>query len=211
MTNAPAAQQAVERGVEKAAVARFGQDNIARLRYQLIHQLIVPAAFRQQLALQFGPFTHGFQGVRLVEVGRAGAAGLDVLVIPAVLEPDDEHARGARGGDGGFNVLNHRPGGGDVEPRQIQIAALAGVGVLHVHHDQRALLRREGDGFRACVKGRHYATSFVTAGMWARHCISGWMRSPKVSTPVRKSSKVSRTPSAPGTAATSSSILATLA
>jgi hypothetical protein len=22
----------------------------------------------------------------------------------------------ARGGDGGFNVLNHRPGGGDVEP-----------------------------------------------------------------------------------------------
>jgi hypothetical protein len=32
---------------------------------------------------------------------------------------------------------------------------------------------REGDGFRASVKRRHYATSFVTAGMWARHCISG--------------------------------------
>ena len=69
MTNAPAAQQAVERGIEKAAVARFRQHDIAGLRYQLIHQLIIPAAFRQQRALEFGPLTHGFQGVGFVKVG----------------------------------------------------------------------------------------------------------------------------------------------
>ena len=69
MTNAPAAQQAVERGIEKAAVARFRQYDIASFRYQLIHQLIIPAAFRQQRALEFRPLAHGFQGVGFVKVG----------------------------------------------------------------------------------------------------------------------------------------------
>lgn len=41
--------------------------------------------------------------------------------------------------------------------------------------------------------------------------ISGWMRSPKASTPSTKSSKVKSTPSVPGTSATSSSMRATLA
>ena len=173
MTNAPAAQQAVERRVEKAAVARFGQHDIACLRHQFIHQLIIPATFSQQLALQFGSFAHDFQGVRFVKIGRAGATGFHVLIVPAVLKPDDEHPGGACGGDGGFDVLNHRPGGGDVKPRQIQITAGAGVGVLHIHHNQRALRCRKGDGFRTGIKGCHYATSLVMAGMWARHCISG--------------------------------------
>lgn len=116
---------------------------------------------------------HGFQGVGFVKVGGAGTTSFDVLVVPAVLEPDDEHARSARSVHGGFNVLDHRLRGGDVKPGQIQIPAFTGIGVLHIHHDQRAALHVKGNGFRASVEGRHYATSFVTAGMWARHCISG--------------------------------------
>ena len=173
MTDPPAAQQAIERGVEKAAVARFGQHDIACLWHQLIHQLVIPAAFRQQCALQFGPFAHGFQGVRFMEIGRSRATGLHILIVPAVLEPDDQHARSTRGAHGGFDILNHRLRGRDVEPGQIQIPAFTGIGVLHIHHNQGALVRRKGDGFRTCCKRGHYATSFVMAGMWARHCISG--------------------------------------
>ncbi len=45
----------------------------------------------------------------------------------------------------------------------------------------------------------------------ARHRINGWMRVPKASMPSRKSSNVSMMPFTPGKAATSSSILATVA
>ncbi|MNE70622.1 hypothetical protein D3C80_1664280 [compost metagenome] len=63
MANAATAQQAIERGVEKSTVARFGQHDVARLRDKFIHQLIIPAAFCQQRALQFWAVAHGFQCV----------------------------------------------------------------------------------------------------------------------------------------------------
>jgi hypothetical protein len=49
------------------------------------------------------------------------ATGFHVLLIPAILEPDNEHARVARGGNGGLNLLNHRRGGGDIKPCEVEI------------------------------------------------------------------------------------------
>lgn len=123
MAYAAAAQNAVERGVKEAAVARFRQHDIAFLRRQLVHQLIIPAAFRQQLALQLRTLTHRFQRVGFVIVRRARAAGFNILVIPAILEPDNQHTRGASGGDGGINIVDNRPGSGDVKAGEIQITA----------------------------------------------------------------------------------------
>ena len=120
MAYAAAAQNAVERGVKEAAVARFRQHDIAFLRRQLVHQLIIPAAFRQQLALQLRTLTHRFQRVGFVIVRRARAAGFNILVIPAILEPDNQHTRG---GDGGINIVDNRPGSGDVKAGEIQITA----------------------------------------------------------------------------------------
>src|SRR5471030_1194 len=68
MMNAVAAQQAVELSVEEPAVTRFWQHDIARLRLEFIHQIVIPVAFRQQFAHQFRTLTHGFQCVGFVEV-----------------------------------------------------------------------------------------------------------------------------------------------
>ncbi|OMP12957.1 hypothetical protein COLO4_02524 [Corchorus olitorius] len=100
MTDPAAAQHAVERGIEKAAVARFWQHDIARFGRQRIHQRIIPGAFRQQGALQLRLAAHGFQRIGFVKIGGARIARLGVIAVPAVLEPDNLYAGGAcRGRD----------------------------------------------------------------------------------------------------------------
>ena len=94
-----------------------------------------------------------------MKIRRTGAAGLHVLVVPAVLEPDNQHPGGARGGHGDVDIVDNRAGGGNIKSGEVEIAALAGVGVLHIDNDQRALLRRKGQGFRASGQGNHQATS----------------------------------------------------
>ena len=173
MTDAAAAQNTVQLRVEKAAVARFRQHHITGQGLQLIDQLIIPAAFSQQLALQLRTTAHGLQGVRFVVVRRPRATGFHILLVPAVLEPDDRHSGGASRGDGGFNVVDNRPGGGDVKSGEVEIPSLAGIGVLHIDDDQRAVLRREGQGFRTGGKRNHQATSRVTVAIWSRQRISG--------------------------------------
>ena len=94
VADAARAQHAVELRVEEAPnSASCARHDVARLRRQRIDQLVVPAAARQQLALQLGPRAHGLERVGLVPVGRARAAGLDIVGVPAVLEIDHRHAR----------------------------------------------------------------------------------------------------------------------
>ena len=57
-----------EAGNDLPKTARLRQHNIARLRHQFIHQLIIPGAFRQQFPLQLRLLTHGFQGVRFMKI-----------------------------------------------------------------------------------------------------------------------------------------------
>jgi hypothetical protein len=85
---------------------------------------------------------------------------------------DDQYVEAGGPGSPNFHksnaVLDHRPCGGDVEPRQIQITALAGIGVLHVHHDQRAdavphpyPCRHEGGGVMTTLNARPEAITFA--------------------------------------------------
>jgi hypothetical protein len=46
-----------------------GDAGSPNFRHQLIHQRIIPAAFRQQRAVQFRAFAHGFQRIRFVKIG----------------------------------------------------------------------------------------------------------------------------------------------
>jgi hypothetical protein len=252
VADAARAQRAVERAVEEAAVARLGHDDVAGLRLHLFDELVVPAALGEELALQLGLGAHGLQCVRLVPVGRAGAAGFHVRRVPAVLQEHDQHAGRARRRNGAHDVRDGALRAGDVEAGRVDVAAERGVGVLHVDHDQRRVggVQRERlgpcgqheRGGRAgqarCADGRGRGEGGVACGCvhvsllgcilqaarrsgstcegtglctCARLFMSGWMRSPKASTPCTKSSKVSSTPSVPGTSATSSSMRATLA
>ena len=151
------AQQAVEVGVEEGAVARLLDDDVAGLRRQRLHQLVVPAALGQQLALQLGPRAHRLERVRLVPVGRARAARLDIVGVPAVLEEDHRHAGGARGVGRLLDLLDRRRRARDVEAREVEIAAGRGIGVLHVDDDQRRLGRAQHDRLgprRQAARGR---------------------------------------------------------
>ena len=159
-------------------------------------------------------------------VRRAWRAGFKIVLVPAVLKKDDRDAGGARRIKDLLGLSNSGGGAADIEAGDIDIAALAGVGVLHIDYDDCRLIGLQRQWLRACgqrnklaVSWRLIACANLTAHQtasfillrWLRDFINGWMRSPKFSTPLTKSSKVSRTPSAPGTVATSSSMRATLA
>ncbi len=78
-------------------------------------------------------------------VAAARAAGM--LIIWFQNGWDDQYVEA--GGPGEVDIVDNRSGGGNVKSGEVEIPALAGVGVLHIDDDQRALLRREGQGFRA--------------------------------------------------------------
>ena len=222
------AQNAVHIGVEEAAVARLGDEDVARLRLQLVDDRVVPAALGEELALELRPGPHCLQRVRLVPVGRARPAGFDIACVPAVLEMHDGDAGRASGVEHLADLADDLGGLRHVEAGDVHIAALRRVGVLHVDHDDRGLggFERQRFGARrhderiggvaeriAGMEGSGHqtaASSGVGAPIPARHFISGWMRVPNSSTPLMKSSKVSSTPSQPGTVATSSSSVATV-
>ena len=171
-----------------------------------------------------GSLAHGLQRVGLPPVGRARAAGLDIVAVPAVLEEDDRHAGGARRLDQPraiFSITARRAA--DVEPGQVEIAAGRGVGVLHVDHDQRRLGRIERQGLRARrqgdarrIVGGNVATGLVIQRLSRRHaCPALHQRLDARPEGLRRPARSRRTPAArrrcPARSATSSSIRATLA
>ena len=191
--DAAAAQHAVEVGVIEGAVARFLDNDIAGLWQQVLDQLVVPASLGQQLALQFGPAAHQLQRIGLVPVGRARAARLDIVGVPAVLEEDHRHAGRARGVGGFPDLFDRRRGAGDVEAREIEIAARRGVGVLHVDDDQRRLGWPQQDRLGLCLQEARggivdrevadrvgHSAAFRDCTTCCRVFISGWIRSPKI-------------------------------
>ena len=135
--HAPRPEQAVEGGIVEGAVARLGDDDVAALRCQLVHQGVVPGPLGQQRPLQLRPVAHGLQRIGLPPVGRSFAAGLDIVAIPAVLEENHGDARRPRRLDRHGDLVDRGGGPADVEAGDVQVAAGGGVGILHVHHDQR--------------------------------------------------------------------------
>ena len=130
---------------------------------QRVDDGVVPGSLGQQRAFQFGPCAHGLEGVGFVPVGGAGRAGLDVVLVPAVLEVDDRQAGGACGVEHGLRFGDRRRRAGDVEAGDVDIASGAGIGVLHIDHDHRGFTwfqaqrfrpGRQGDAVAARRRGR---------------------------------------------------------
>ena len=104
-----------------------------------VDQLVIPAAPRQQPAVQLGAPAHRLQRVRLVPVGRSRPARLDIVGVPAVLEIDHRQPGRARRRQHLGALLDHPGGALDVEAGEVEIAARRGIGVLHVDHDHRRI------------------------------------------------------------------------
>src|SRR6202012_4478956 len=94
--------------------------------------------------LQLRTPAHRLQGVGLVPVGRAGAAGLDIGGGPSRREEANLNAGRAVRLENRLDVVHGASGPGDVEPGQVEVPASRGVGVLHVDHDYGGLGWNQG-------------------------------------------------------------------
>jgi hypothetical protein len=85
---------------------------------------------------EFGPRPHQLQGIALALVDGAGAAGLFLVGVPAVLQPDDLDAGIADDVDQARNRRDHLLGRRQIDAEMAEIATRRAIAVLHVDDDE---------------------------------------------------------------------------
>src|SRR5207247_6262935 len=105
-----------------------------------VHDLEIPGAVCQELAPQLRPFPHQAEGKFFSRIWRILTAGGGQVGWVANDEIDHWYSDVMRGIKHHARIGDSRGSRGDVDARQIEHAALAGEGVLHVDNKQHGTL-----------------------------------------------------------------------
>src|SRR5271154_7061643 len=149
------AQQGIESGSGKAAVARFYDDEVSWLGSEFIDDGEVPGAFGEDFSFQFRPRVHQTHGEFLVPIRGPGPSAIAEVGLVAHLEIDDRNLRGAGGVQDVADGVSDAGGAGNVQAGDVQHAARAGEGVLHVHDEDGGFLEIDFEGVGFGVESGH--------------------------------------------------------
>src|SRR5271155_3774642 len=133
--DAAGAQTRIEGGADETAVASFGDDDVRGKRREVVNNGGVPSALGENFSFQFGALVDETHGFLFVPIGGIGAAAVALVGFISHLQVDDGDAGGAGRVEDGADEADHTAAIGDIEPGDIEHAALAGKGILHVHED----------------------------------------------------------------------------